>query len=385
MMMLRIERDKNGEVNVPSHAYYGVETMRAAGEYPTVNARVHSEFIKALASVKSATVRAGIEHSIVPERIGNLIMKATDEIMDGKHSEQFITDYIHGSSSNILNVNMNEVLANRALELMLEDKGNYAVVDPDIHVNGPHTADWIISTTLNVAAHQSSHKLITAIEGLKYRLWMAKELLEGQRPADSADSVMMVSTRLIRFFRESAKQLQLDATALTEAASRLKSIRIASAPDAAMPHSYCELTERTVSYLRQITRTDYFAASHYQDSSSVSKSAYADLSSVLKTLAVNLFKLCCDIRNAFMSEKDMNPPNRIYYESAGFLHQVCMQVIGYDHIINLAEEAGMPDDDTVPPVILYHLMESLDIMMKGIGSFASSLTREQNDADTTAD
>lgn len=379
--MIRIERDKTGPVEVPSHAYYGVRTMRAAGQYPKVNAPVHGEFIKALACVKSAAVRSGIDQKIVSERIGNLIMKAADEIKEGKHSEQFIVGYIHGSSSHLLNVNINEVLANRALELMLEDKGNYALIDPDLHVNGPHSADWILSTSLNVAAHQLTHKLVSATEGLKYRLWMAKERLEGPHPADSKNPVMNVPVRLTRAFGESAKQLQLDAARLAEAASRLKRI---SAPDAVMPHTNRELTERTVSYLRHMTRIEYFAASRW-DASSGSKSVYADLSSVLKTLAANLFKLCSDVRNAAsIKGTATSPENHRFYDSAGFLHQICFQVIGYDHIISLAEEAGMPDEESVPAVILYHVLESLDIMMKGIDSFAGSLTQEQDDADPAA-
>ncbi|MEK3778987.1 MULTISPECIES: lyase family protein [Paenibacillus] len=380
-MMIRIERDKTGPVEVPSHAYYGVQTMRAAGQYPKVNAPVHGQFIKALACVKSAAVRAGIDQEIVPGRIGNLIMKAADEIKEGKHSEQFIAGYIHGSSSHLLNVNLNEVLANRALELMLEDKGNYDLIDPDLHVNGPHSADWILSTSLNVAAHQLTHKLVSATEGLKYRLWMAKERLEGQRQGNSTDPVMNVPARLTRTFGESAKQLQLDAARLAEAASRFKRIRIDSARDAVMPQANRELTERTVSYLRHMTRIEFFAASRW-DASSGSKSVYADLSSVLKTLAVNLFKLCSDIRNAAsLKGSATSPESRRFLESAGFLHQICVLVIGYDHIISLAEEAGIPDEETVPPVIFYHVLESLDIMMKGIDSFAGSLTQEQDDAD----
>ncbi|OOC62896.1 lyase family protein [Paenibacillus ihbetae] len=382
--MIRIERDKTGPVEVPSHAYYGVRTIRAAGQYPTVNAPVHGEFIKALACVKSAAVRSGIDQQIVSERIGNLIMKAADEIKEGKHSEQFIAGYIHGSSSHLLNVNINEVLANRALELMLEDKGNYALIDPDLHVNGPHSADWILSTSLNVAAHQLTHKLVSATGGLKYRLWMAKEHLEGPHQADSRNPAMKMPIRLTRAFGESAKQLQLDAARLAEAASRLKRIRIDSAPDAVMPHANRELTERTVSYLRHMTRIEYFAASRW-DASSGSKSVYADLSSVLKTLAANLFKLCSDIRNAAsIKGSAASSESRRFYESAGFLHQICFQVIGYDHIISLAEEAGMPDEESVPPVTLYHVLESLNIMVKGIESFAGSLTQEQDDADPAA-
>ncbi|RKJ32317.1 aspartate ammonia-lyase, partial [Butyricicoccus sp. 1XD8-22] len=131
----RIEKDFLGEKEIPKDAYYGVQTMRAVDNFPITGYRIHPELIKSLGIVKKAAALANIEVGMLQREIGQFIIQACEEVVAGKWNDQFIVDPIQGGAGTSINMNANEVIANRALELMGEEKGNYQQISPNSHVN----------------------------------------------------------------------------------------------------------------------------------------------------------------------------------------------------------------------------------------------------------
>ncbi|MGO4271850.1 lyase family protein, partial [Paenibacillus sp. TAF58] len=162
-MTHRIEKDFIGEKQVPSQAYYGIQTMRALENFPITGVKIHAELITALAEVKRAAALANMETHMLPKKIGEQLVKAAEEVREGQLLEEFIVDSIQGGAGTSINMNMNEVLANRTLELLGEEKGNYFHCNPNNHVNMSQSTNDVIPTAIKIAAYRLSEQLIATM------------------------------------------------------------------------------------------------------------------------------------------------------------------------------------------------------------------------------
>ena len=169
-MTFRIEKDFLGEKQVPSHAYYGIQTMRAIENFPITGVTIHMELITALAEVKRAAAQANMDTHMLPKKIGEALVKAAEEVSRGRLMEEFIVDSIQGGAGTSINMNMNEVLANRALELLGEEKGSYFHCNPNNHVNMSQSTNDVIPTAIKIAAYRLSEQLIEALAHYKVLL-----------------------------------------------------------------------------------------------------------------------------------------------------------------------------------------------------------------------
>ena len=162
----RIEKDFLGEKQVPSAAYYGVQTMRAVENFPITGYRIDPALIKAMATVKKAAAFANSEIGQLNVRIADAIMAAADEVIEGKLDDQFIVDPIQGGAGTSINMNSNEVIANRALEIIGEQKGNYKVISPNSHVNMAQSTNDSFPTAIHLSTLMTLEKLIDVMEEL---------------------------------------------------------------------------------------------------------------------------------------------------------------------------------------------------------------------------
>ncbi len=156
----RIEKDFLGEKEIPVNAYYGVQTLRAIENFPITGYRIHPELIKALGIVKKAAALANMEVDLLDQEIGKHIVQAADEVIDGKWNDQFIVDPIQGGAGTSINMNANEVIANRALELMGHEKGNYNIISPNTHVNMSQSTNDAFPTATHIAVLNLLNQLI---------------------------------------------------------------------------------------------------------------------------------------------------------------------------------------------------------------------------------
>src|SRR5690625_4465851 len=150
----RVEEDLLGKKEVPKEAYYGIQSVRAKENFDITGYSLDREFIIALAQVKKAAAIANMEVSGLDHTIGKAIVQAADEIIEGKFHDQFIVDPIQGGAGTSTNMNANEVIANRALEIIGEEKGNYDVVHPNIHVNMAQSTNDAVPTAVHIRSEE---------------------------------------------------------------------------------------------------------------------------------------------------------------------------------------------------------------------------------------
>ena len=161
---MRIEKDFLGSKEVPIEAYYGVQTSRAMENFPITGYRIHEDLIKAMAVVKKAAATANMEVKLLNPRIGEAICMTADEIIRGQWHEQFIVDPIQGCAGTSINMNTNEVIANRALEILGEKKGNYSAISPNTHVNMAQSTNDAFPTAVHIAILMGIDRLTNTME-----------------------------------------------------------------------------------------------------------------------------------------------------------------------------------------------------------------------------
>lgn len=376
--MIRIEQDILGARVLPAHAYYGIQTLRTVENCPRAAVPVHIELIMGVASIKKAAAKAHLDLGTLPERIGNRIVKAADEVMIGKHAEDFIVNICQDITGDALNMNMNEVLANRALEFMLEDKGNYSLIDPIRHVNLDQTADGVMSSALRIAAHRLSQTLIRYIDQLIGCL--LTQYKRADPPAEPENRQLGTPAWLGGQYADSARCLQDDLKRLIAAASLLPADFLGAEHIVPAPNASAEFTAKIGTYLLEITQiSDYDYGFNDGINTVKSSDMFVHLSSALKHCAMSLSKLCSDIRLAVSqqtapSKPDLNTNTEL--RAAEALQQIAFQAVGLDHSLFLAAETGMVDRNAVPPLIVHNLLESLKLLNTGIESFTLSLTEK---------
>src|SRR5690625_1591265 len=163
----RIEEDLLGEKEVPKTAYYGIQTVRALENFHITGYRLHKELIVSVAQVKKAAALANMEVGTLNKVIGNAIVKAAEEIITGKLHDEFIVDPVQGGAGTSINMNANEVIANRALEIIGEEKGNYDLIHPNIHVNMAQSTNDATPTAIHIATVQRLEEVEAALTHLQ--------------------------------------------------------------------------------------------------------------------------------------------------------------------------------------------------------------------------
>ena len=163
----RVEKDSIGTKDVPANVYYGVQSLRAAENFPITGLRMNPELIRSLAYIKKAAALTNLEAGLLNERIANAIVRACDEILAGKLREQFIVDPVQGGAGTSINMNANEVIANRAIELLGGVKGNYSLVNPNDHVNCGQSTNDVIPTAGKMTTLRLLKKLETELDRLR--------------------------------------------------------------------------------------------------------------------------------------------------------------------------------------------------------------------------
>lgn len=164
----RLEKDFLGSKEVDITAYYGIQTLRAVENFPITGYRIHDELIKAMAIVKKAAAISNMEIGRLYEGLGNVIVQAADEIIEGKMHDQFIVDPIQGGAGTSINMNMNEVLANRGLELLGKERGDYFSLSPNNHVNMAQSTNDAFPTAIHIATLSLLEKLLITMKKMPY-------------------------------------------------------------------------------------------------------------------------------------------------------------------------------------------------------------------------
>ncbi|OAO89069.1 hypothetical protein AXX17_ATUG04870 [Arabidopsis thaliana] len=378
----RIEKDFLGDKEVPLEAYYGVQTIRALENFPITGIPVHFELFSALAKVKKAAARANAATHMLPQPIADAIVQAADEVAGGMLADQFIVDSIQGGAGTSINMNMNEVLANRALEIMGHAKGEYFYCNPNNHVNMAQSTNDAVPTALKIAAYQLAHRLLDTLAYL-HEAFLAK--------AAAFDDVIKmgrthlqdaVPIRLGQEFGAYAAVIGRDRKRIASATAHLLAVNLGATAVGTGLNAKPEYIAEVVRLLAEDLNIPLVSAEDLVDATQ-NTDAYTELSAALKVCAVNLSKICNDIRmmasgpRTGLSELALPPrqpgssimPGKVNPVMAEVVNQTAFQVMGNDHTICLASEAGQFELNVMGPVIALNLLQSLKILRNAVDVF----------------
>lgn len=387
-MNTRVEYDSLGEVHVPLDCYYGVQTVRAAANFPITGYRIHPELIRALAVVKKASAEANIHIGLLSKTIGLSISQVCDEIIAGKWHDQFIIDPIQGGAGTSINMNMNEVIANRVLELLGEKKGNYKIVSPNDHVNMGQSTNDAVPTAVRIAALTLLQWTLQAYDQL---------YTDFQQKAKEFDHIIKmgrthlqdaVPIRLGQEFGAYAAVIGRDRKRIEHSLENLRVINLGATAVGTGLNADQEYVRIVGETLSQIAGLELCQASDLVDATQ-NTDALVEVSGVLKGAVVNLSKIANDLRlmasgpKCGFNEILLPPaqpgssimPGKVNPVMAEVVNQVAFQVIGNDLTITLAAEAGQLELNVMGPVLVFNLLQSIDIVKNVVKVFSEQCVR----------
>ena len=380
----RRERDLLGDREVPQDVYYGIQTARALDNFPITGYKPHRELIMALAHVKKAAAQANVNVKRLNPRIGNAIVAACDEILEGKFIDQFVVDVIQGGAGTSYNMNANEVVANRAIELLGGKKGDYVQVSPNTHVNMAQSTNDAFPTAIKIAALKLSAALVQSLIGLGQALEEKEQEFDGIIKMGRTHLQDAVPIRLGQEFGAWACAIGRDIKRIQAAASGLQTISMGATAVGTGLNADVEYIDEVTEILAANTKLPLARTANMVDSTQ-NTDVYVGLSSALKICAVDLSKMANDLRllasgpRCGLNEINlpaMQPgssimPGKVNPVMAEVVNQVAFQVIGNDLTVTLASEAGQMELNVMEPVLTFNLLQSLDILSNVVKVFTA--------------
>lgn len=378
----RIEYDFLGEMKVPKDAYYGIQTMRAVENFPISGYRLDKNLIISIAMVKKAAAYANMKTKRLPNYIGEVICQASQEIMEGKWHDQFIVDPIQGGAGTSINMNANEVIANRAIELLGGQKGDYAIVSPNSHVNMSQSTNDSFPTAIHLATLVQINKLLITMNEL-IKAFQSKALeFNSVLKVGRTHLQDAVPIRLGQEFEAFRCVLSRDIKRIEKTKENLFEVNMGATAVGTGLNADPEYIKDVVAQLREISGFPLVAAKHLVDATQ-NTDAYTEVSAALKICMLNMSKIVNDIRlmasgpRAGFGELILPArqpgssimPGKVNPVICEVVNQVAFQVIGNDHTICLASEAGQLELNVMEPVMVFNLLQSLSMMNQAFTVF----------------
>lgn len=385
MSTTRLESDSIGTLEVPVEAYYGVQSLRAKQNFQITGCKLHPIFIKNLALVKKASAITNWDAGELDAKVAKAIIQACDEVMEGKLHDEFIVDAIQGGAGTSANMNANEVIANRAIEILGGQKGDYSIVHPNDHVNMAQSTNDVIPTagklTVLDLLPTVSDALMTLYEAL---LLKAKEF-DGIIKMGRTQLQDAVPMRLGQAFHAYSSVVKRDIDRLSRISDEMRTLNMgATAIGSAINVSPAYL-ENIVSNLinlsghRLYQATDLFDATQNLD-------GFVVVSNALKACAVSLSKMSNDLRLLSSGPRtgigEINlpakqngssiMPGKVNPVIPEVVSQVAFNVIGNDLTITMAAEAGQLELNAFEPVLFYKMFESLETMREAVKTLVNN-------------
>ncbi len=367
----RTESDSVGELSIDSAAYYGIQTLRAKGNFEITGTKLNSAFIRNIVVIKKAAAIVNKSFGLLDERKADAIIAACDEILHGKHRKDFIVDAVQGGAGTSANMNVNEVIANIAIEHLGGKKGDYSIISPNDDVNMEQSTNDVIPTAGKLTVLTLAAELISELGRLNAALLKKAAEFDGILKMGRTQLQDAVPMRLGQAFHAFATSIARSKERIQNSLSEMRTINMGAtaigtainAREAYFNHITEELSLLTGEQLRRAD--DLFDGTQNVDS-------FAAVSGTLKALAVNLSKMCNDLRlmssgprtglgEIILPAKQNGSsimPGKINPVIPEVVNQVAFLVIGHDVTVTMAAEAGQLELNAFEPVIFYQLFES---------------------------
>ena len=373
---IRIERDSMGERQISSNVYYGIQTLRALENFPISGIKPLPTYVDACVLIKKATAIANGELGCIPEEISQAIVQAADEVLAGKFRNQFVVDVYQAGAGTSHHMNVNEVLANRALEILGDEKGNYKRVSPNDHVNYGQSTNDVIPTAIRIggllALKRTLYPALTAaIAALAQKAEEFKDIVKSGR-THMQDAVPV---RLGDGFGAWSQILKEHLQRIKTAEGDLTKLGLGGSAVGTGLNTHPQYRDRVAQILSELLGQPLQSAPHLM-AAMQSMAPFVNVSGSVRNLAQDCVKISHDLRlmdsgpKTGLKEIQLPPvqpgssimPGKYNPVMAEMTSMVCFQVMGYDNAIALAAQAGQLELNVMMPLIAYNLIHSIEIL-----------------------
>ena len=386
---MRKEHDFLGELEIPDDVYYGVQTTRAIDNFKITGQKIDSDFVQSYAKVKKATVIANMATGRMPKEVGEPLKQAADEIIAGKFLDQFPVDPIQGGAGTSVNMNVNEVMCNRALEIIGKPKGSYDIISPNNHANMAQSTNDTFPTSIKVCLSYKGKKLTAVLDRL------ATEL--EAKSVEFKDILKMGRTHLqdavpITLGQEMGSYASAVRRGIDRINHAIDSIHVVNMGGTAVGtglNAEPEYITKVAEALTEVTGEKYVTASNIIDATN-NTDGFSDVSSAMKTTALVLIKMANDFRlmasgpRCGLNELKLpmrQPgssimPGKVNPVIAEVLDQACYQVVANDIAVSLGVENGQFELNVMEPVISFNLFNAMTYMTNAVNTFVDKLLKD---------
>ncbi|MCL0041572.1 aspartate ammonia-lyase [Peptococcaceae bacterium] len=381
--MARVERDLLGTLEIPDDAYYGIHTLRAFYNFNVSGRRVHPELIKAIAVIKQAAADANMTIGRLDRKIGDAIYQAASEVAQGEFLDQFIVDAMQGGAGTSTNMNVNEVIANRAIEILGGKKGDYALVHPIDHVNMGQSTNDVYPTAIRIAAIRLLKRLSESCAVLQGALQKKEALFSGILKVGRTQMQDALPIILGQEFGAYAEAVSRDRWRLYKVEERLRQVNLGGTAIGTSVNTERRYIYLVIERLRSLTGLGLARAENMVD---VTQNAdvFVEVSGLIKAAAVTLIKISSDLRllssgpRAGISEirlPDLQAgssimPGKVNPVMPEMVTQVSYQAISNDFAISMAAQSGQLELNAFLPLIADNLLSSIEMLSSAMKLFS---------------
>lgn len=384
-MDFRVERDSIGTKEIVKDAYYGVQSLRGYENFRITGLNVDERFVKDLAIVKKACAIANMKSGELKEELANAIVTACDEVIAGQFIDQFIIDPIQGGAGTSLNMNMNELIANRANEILGHAKGEYYPIHPNDHVNMGQSTNDVIPTAGSITAYKY---LVKCVDNLK-----ALEIAFSEKAREFADIVKMGRTEmqdavpisLGAEFKAFSRAIGRDVKRIDAVKEELLGVNLGGTAVGTGITASRKYMDTVVDELSNVSGLNVYQVEDLIDGTQ-NLDKYSEVSSQLKTCAVNISKIAGDlilmssgprtglgeIKLPSKQNGSSIMPGKVNPVLPEVMKQIAFQIMGNDLTISMAVQSGQLELNAFYPVLIYNLYQSINILSNGVDTFINN-------------
>ena len=383
---MRTEHDFLGELQVPDDVYYGVQTTRAMENFKITGQRIDTDFVQAYAKVKKATIMANMSTGRMPKEVGEPLIQAADEIIAGKMLDQFPVDPIQGGAGTSVNMNVNEVLCNRALEIIGKPKGSYDIISPNNHANMAQSTNDTFPTSIKVCLSYKGKKLTAALERLATELDKKGEEFKDILKMGRTHLQDAVPITLGQEMHSYASAVRRGIDRINHAIDTIHVVNMGGTAVGTGLNAEPAYITKVAETLSEVTGEKYVTADNIIDATN-NTDGFSDVSSAMKTTALVLIKMANDFRMMASGPRcGLNElklpmrqpgssimPGKVNPVIAEVLDQACYQVVANDLAVSLGVENGQFELNVMEPVISFNMFNSMTYMTNAVDTFVEKL------------
>ena len=382
---MRLESDSIGEMEVPGEAYYGVQALRVNENFPITGNSLNPDFIKNMARIKRAAAITNMRAGRLKPEIANAIESACNEVVCGMFASEFIVDGIQGGAGTSANMNMNEVIANRAIEMLCGKKGDYSIVHPNDHVNMAQSTNDVIPTAGKLTVLDLLKKLEKSLKKLDSALYKKADEFDGVIKIGRTQLEDAVPMRLGQSFHAYATMIERDMDRIENAKKEMYTVNMGATAIGTGINTSEYYFDHIVPTLAKVSGYPLVQADDLFDATE-NLDGFVRVSSSLKACAVNLSKMCNDLRILASGPKagfgeitlpamqngSSIMPGKVNPVIPEVVSQVAFHIIGHDVTITMAAEAGQMELNAFEPVVFYNLFDSITTLTHAVDTLTDN-------------